>query len=463
MEEAKIASNEGGLVLASNLEFAASTRTARGSLDEAFREGLFLVPYGPSYYAGYTEGEDVLAVADPEWEVEVWEETEDGELEKVATVEDDDVEVEGPDEDGKVTVVVHEDHHEDWDWGRTWGSLSVGTGFIPLNPEGTVRLPESRVNQNQFNGFADSGFGRHIRGFDARWSIFEAANYKDYPRVDGFLRLGYDRGQMSFDPEFPEDTEAMTGGYEDGDVRSLEYHSVPVFLGGNLYAFRKFPVRPYAGAGFGFDFVRLTYQRQGRDPFEDVTARIGFELHAGLDIRITNYISLTGEIRQLWSARKKYSKVPDFSNTGATAIVGLRVGFPLGPKARKRHHGGTTRIEITEETVDAGGPPPPPPPPAAAPPAPSRKLDFANAGNCPAGDCEITCGDDCESECLGGDCEQTCKAGNSCQFNCIGGDCKQRCEAGSKCELSCLGGDCIQACKDADSCNATCRGGDCKR
>jgi hypothetical protein len=436
MDEAAIGADSGGIVLASTLKFHKSTRTARGSLDEAFREGLFAVAYGPSYYAGYTASENVLAVAEPEWEVEVWEEDEHGNQKKIATVDSDDVN-EGPDSDSKkVAVVVKEESEEDWDWGDTWGSLSFGGKFLTFAPEGTVTHPEPRISGNQFNGFTSSGFGRHFRGFDARWYIFDADSYKDYPRADAYMRMGFEQGSMDFEPRDEE------SGFEVGDAMHFRYRNVPVFFGFNVYIIRRFPIRPYAGASVGLDIARLDYTRfttidDAPTHFEDLVARPGFEVHAGLDVRITNFVSLVWEVGQLWSARKKYTGVPDFSNTGMTAMAGLRVGFPLGPKARHKRRVSKTVVEVTESTVTET---------SKSDPKPAVKR--VDAGNCAQGHCEVTCGENCASECIGGDCEQVCEAGADCSFKCLGGDCEQTCKAGSKCELSCLGEDCTRSCAD---------------
>ena len=116
---------------------------------------------------------------------------------------------------------------------------------------------------------------------------------------------------------------------------------MPLFFGGNLYLFKRFPLRPYAGLGFGLDIMKLGYTRQDESKLNDVSARIGFELHAGLELRISNYLSFNAELMQLWSARRKISNAPDLSNESFSVITGLSAGFPIWKHERelaKGHH-----------------------------------------------------------------------------------------------------------------------------
>jgi hypothetical protein len=66
--------------------------------------------------------------------------------------------------------------------------------------------------------------------------------------------------------------------------------------------------------------------------------RIGFEMHGGIDVRITNYFGLFGEVRQLWSAKLRAEGLPAFSNTGFSVITGLKIGIPVGPGASATRH-----------------------------------------------------------------------------------------------------------------------------
>ena len=70
--EAKIDASDAGVVALARLEFRPPESDARGPLDDALRAGLFKVAYGSGYYAGYTDQERLLAVAEPDWEVHVW-------------------------------------------------------------------------------------------------------------------------------------------------------------------------------------------------------------------------------------------------------------------------------------------------------------------------------------------------------------------------------------------------------
>ncbi len=386
-QEATIDPGESGVVLVSRLEFQDAERSSRGALDAAFRAGLFSVPYGMGYYAGFTDREGLVAVQDPDWEVHVWKRV-DGELVEVATVSGngDEPDVTTSPEGPEPPPAPPSEVDEDWgDWDeveprrryrrRTWGSFQFGTEFSPFDPGGEIRLNPRRIIANEFSGFGDDPGLRSLRGFDARWSVFKATGPWDFPVAEGFFRTGYTQGHADFLPE-----DDMTG-FEMDQATRLEYFTVPLFVGGHVFVpFRRFPVRPYAGAGFGFDVLSLDYNRFERSNREDVSARIGFELHAGLDIRISNYFSLVGELRQLWSARRKLSGVPDFSNEGLTIVTALRVGIPLGRKAwqdaqdqrsrRKRKGQQTPPPPATKNAMPTPEPWPTPSSPKAAPEAP---------------------------------------------------------------------------------------------
>jgi hypothetical protein len=217
--------------------------------------------------------------------------------------------------------------------GTTWGGVFVGTSITPFNPQGRIRLDPRRVTSNQFQGCLvprKPDVCSALRGFDLRWQIFRTKPGKKYPRTLWYFRTGYNAGHADFEPE------SGRTDYDDDQAKSLSYLTVPLFLGGNIYLFDSFPVRPYAGAGFGFDVLRVDYRDRADGSISDVSARIGFELHAGIEARITNWVALTAEVQQLWSARKKIDTVPDFSNEGFTIITGVAIGFPIHDPPRTR-------------------------------------------------------------------------------------------------------------------------------
>jgi len=74
--------------------------------------------------------------------------------------------------------------------------------------------------------------------------------------------------------------------------------------------------------------VHMQYARHNRDILSDVRAKIGFELHTGVEARITNYVALRGEIQQLWSARNRFDDVPNFRNSGFTIVTSLAFSLP---------------------------------------------------------------------------------------------------------------------------------------
>jgi hypothetical protein len=310
---------------------------------------LFRTPYDEGYYSAFVDSHGILGVEDPKWRVTVWENV-DGRLEERARVE-------GPaapppasaapvapppaHAPPPVVRVTRKDDDDDDDDGpfwrgrrRIWGMVSVGTVFTPFVTEGDIRLPQRRVIANQADGWAGP-----LRGLDMRWHGYRLrrSGRAKYPRSQWYFRTGYTQGHLDFLPEDP------MAGFNSGNAQALDYLTVPLFLAGNIYLFDRFPLRPYAGMGAGFDVLRVQYQRFGMGDKVDTSARIGFELHAGIEVRITNYVVLSAEIMQLWSARRKLDAVPDYSNEGFTIVSSVGVGFPLRDRERGRHHGSERR------------------------------------------------------------------------------------------------------------------------
>ncbi len=237
---------------------------------------------------------------------------------------------------------------------RNWFGLSLGAVASPLGRGGEF-TPGSRVTSNPFRACLDPMKQKHcssLRGFDVRLQFYRAKDAWEYPRWIGYFRSGYGAGVAKFDPR-------EGARIAKGDATSLAYYAVPLFFGGSVYAFKRFPIRPYAGAGLGFDVVRLHYTRKDARPIDDASLRFGFELHAGIEARISNVVALTAEVQQLWSVRRKLPGVPDFSNTGLTVMAGLSISIPsrIDRQMWKRSH---TVATVTRNTA-------PPPPPAPAP------------------------------------------------------------------------------------------------
>jgi hypothetical protein len=253
------------------------------------------------------------------------------------------------------TVEVVDDHSA---W-SSWMGMRVGSVLTPFRVIG--RTPQqNRVIANQARACLDPLDVKYcgtMRGFDLRFEMFHAGSKWSYPRWTGYFRTGYTAGRFDFEPR---DDEA---GFGPGEPQSLSYHTVPLFFGGNVYLFREFPVRPYAGMGFGFDVLRVQYDRGQRPDTVDASARIGFELHAGLEARLTNYVSVSAEIMQLWSARRKIDGVPDYSNEGLTVMAGI--GFAIPTRKHGHHHHVRTVKKVKKvkkvekvETVEREMPPP---------------------------------------------------------------------------------------------------------
>lgn len=379
--EARILERELGVVALGRLEFREPEADARGPLDDALRSGLFKVAYGSGFYAGYTAQEQLLAVADPDWEVHIWQrDPNTGELIEVARVQGEG-EAKGDDELEEIVVTETQVEIEDpcdWCWDRSWFSLSVGAEFNVLSPSGELTSPQQKVRANSFPGFDDKGFPAALRGVDVRMGAFSARHPTSYPYFEAFFRTGYTEGHADF---LPADDVA---GYDEGNATQLDYLTVPLFFGGNLY-FPRWPIRPYVGLGFGFDVLRVQYDRFNASDYVDAALRIGFEVHGGIDVRITNYVGLFGEVRQLWSHRLIAASLPDFSNTGFSVISGLKFAIPVGPGAaatrrEAREPKKTIRVietrkqpsepQVTNVVIPGAPPVPGPIPPPAPPPNP---------------------------------------------------------------------------------------------
>ena len=352
-QEATIPADARGVVELPEIGFSRTQRAARGALDQAFRAGLFATPYGPGYYSGYTDTRGLLAVEDPTWRVEVWEVDEDGNETKVGETE-----VEAPTADDALdTEIVVVESDDDGPRTKTWGGLFFGTVVSPQNPGGSLRADASRNDSNDYRACLspdDPSVCSAVRGFDLRWQIFRTNQSKRYPGWLGYLRTGYTAGHATFGEPTDTDGDGVADLPATGTALSGSYVAVPVFLGGNIYLFDNFPLRPYAGMGFGFDVIRMHYQRANASSRTVTKARIGFELHAGIEARITNHVALNAEVMQQWGARKRFDGVPDFANRGFSMVFGVAIGFGLHEHSHRRK----TRTEVRSRTVPRTPTPP---------------------------------------------------------------------------------------------------------
>lgn len=294
--------------------------------------------------AGKTE--TVVKAGDGDAVVEVVETTKDGKTTTVVKVVEAD---EGDEDDGEtmgeiVEEIVEEEHHHHRE--LKWLGLHAGMVLNAAGGSGRVSDADGRLRQNQFKACADPAgetLCGYVKGLDLKVQMFETEGTWRYPTFVGYFRTGFEQGRVHVQPG--ED------GFAPGDATRLDYTSVPLFLGGSVYLFEEFPVRPYGGLGFGFDVLRLDYRLAGGEGRRgeptrtvDASARIGFELHAGLEVRISNYVALSAEVMQLWSARRKMPRLPDYSNTGLSVLAGVTVGIPVRLDRRgDEHHTKTTR------------------------------------------------------------------------------------------------------------------------
>jgi len=390
-QEATIPADARGITEVPELSFARTQRASRGALDHAFRAGLFATPYGPGYYSGYTDTRGLLGVEDPTWRVEVWEVDEDGHETKVGETE-----VEAPSaEDALETEVVRIEEDDKGYEERTWGGIFLGAVVAPQDPGGRLSASSERVASSGYKGCLspdDRAACSALRGFDLRWQVFRTRPNKKYPGWLGYFRTGYTAGHANFTSPV-ETVDGVAQLPPEGTALRGSYVAVPVFLGGNIYLFDNFPLRPYAGLGFGFDVIRMRYERFDASTRRVTKARIGFELHAGIEARITNHVALNAEVMQQWGARKRFDGVPDFANRGFTMVLGVAVGFGLHDKKHRK-----VRTEVRSKTVPrsetsepapASNPmktpaPAEPPTPPAAPTAPAAPAPVATPDTPPS-------------------------------------------------------------------------------
>ena len=374
--EARISAEDNGAVLASDLTYTTRDSQERGALADAFHAGLFRVGYGPSYYAGYTAAEAQLAVEDPEWEVRRWTSSDGDTVEVIRLGERGDPEGPPPPPDCE----CDDDDDDDDDKKKEekipkilWGQLTVGTQFTPYGAAGEIQQGDSRVTKDQFAGFSKSGAGQALRGFDVRWTIFDTEDKpRSFPGGVAYFRTGFTRGTATLvrSPGSP--------GFDSGDATGIDYFSVPLYFGGEFYAFEDFFIRPSFGLGFGLDLMNIEYQREAMSTTAEFGAGVGFELHAGVDIRINNYIGFMAELRQQWSSRIKVPNLPDVSNTGLGITTGVRVAFPMKKYEGKRNwrrrrvkERAKAAATVTPGPTPAANPTPVDPPAAAPEPSPT--------------------------------------------------------------------------------------------
>ena len=320
-EEGRIGAAQTGIILASMLEFGAPTRQGRGAIDESLRAGLFATPFGPGYYAGFVDRTGLLPVresdAPPVWATALA----PAEPPPAASGKSAPPVVDAAARKAETATSEDEDDERE-----PWGSISLGTIVTPF-AQGTP-IHTDGLKRVTANGFGGPRRAAAFRGMDLRWNFTSLRAHDRYPRWVGYFRSGYTAGAADF---VSTDTRA-------GTATSLSYVTIPLFVGGSFYPFHNFPLRPFMGMGAGVDILRVDYARRASNRLRDVSARIGFELHAGLELRITNYVAITAEVQQLWSARRRLKGVPDFSNEGFTIITGIAAGFPLQKTKPSRAH-----------------------------------------------------------------------------------------------------------------------------
>ena len=217
------------------------------------------------------------------------------------------------------TVIQSEEPAPIW-----WLGLGVSPVFAPIPASGRVEGGADVLTTNRFRACLYPHEARTcgvVKGFDFKVQVFRSGGTRKYPRLIGYVRSGYAAGRVSVAPR--------EGGARTGDAMAIRYLSAPIFVGGNAYAFIDFPVRPYAGLGAGVDILRLDYTRFDAATRTDASGRVGLELHAGIEARITNFVSVHAEVMQQWSARRRLEALPDVSPTGLSVLLGVTAAIPL--------------------------------------------------------------------------------------------------------------------------------------
>jgi hypothetical protein len=239
------------------------------------------------------------------------------------------------------TTVVEHDAAPSW-----WLGLALSPTFAPIPANGRVEADADVLTTNRFRACLRPAVGEPyanpscgvVKGFDVRLQLFRAGGTRDFPRFVGYVRTGSAGGGASVAP--------APGGATAGDAMSIRYLSVPIFVGGNVYVFQRFPLRPYAGLGAGVDVLRVDYTRFEAPQRTDFSGRVGLELHAGIEGRVTNYVALYAEVMQQWSARHRVPDLPDVSATGLSVLLGASFAIPVDVGRRSAttvRHSSTTK------------------------------------------------------------------------------------------------------------------------
>jgi hypothetical protein len=207
-----------------------------------------------------------------------------------------------------------------------WLGLSTSPVMAPIPATGRVGRDEDILSANRFRACLHPHDGRTcgvVKGFDFQLRLFQAAGTHEYPRAIAYLRTGYGAGRVSVEPR--------EAGAQAGDATAVRYLAVPVYLGTNVYLLPRSPVRPYGGLGAGVDILRLDYSRYQQAELTDVSARLGLEVHGGLELRISNFIALHAGVMQQWSLRRRLAGVPDVSTTAFSVLAGVTFSVPTQP------------------------------------------------------------------------------------------------------------------------------------
>jgi hypothetical protein len=205
----------------------------------------------------------------------------------------------------------------------TWLGISLGAVATPFSTPKYLQAND-KLTSNHFRACLMPGDKRYcssLRGFDVRVQLFNSSGAWDYPRWIGYFRTGYRAGHADFEPQ-------GGGQYHAGEATALSYASVPLFFGGSVYAFKHFPIRPFAGLGVGLDVTRISYARHGERGVTQTSVRPGIEIHAGVEARISNFVAITFEAQQLWSARRRVQDLPTVSGSALTLMAGVAISLP---------------------------------------------------------------------------------------------------------------------------------------
>lgn len=329
--EAELGASASGIIELGTLEFSEVVTDARGSLDAALREGLFSVAYGRSYYAGYSDREDLLQVDEAQWQLRVLQrDPSTGELVEVSRIE-------GPASADTLTVPHAAPPHPigireapySMRPDNLWLGLSFAVDVGLGRPPSALASNRDVVYPGELAGLDDRRGRVTLRGFEGSITVFGAAHPNDPQLFEFGLRTGYRRGTLNF---LALDEAAS---FQAWDPTRLSVTAIPIALGGNLFIGRDSPVRGVFGAHVGGRVLDIEYERFAAPTRERLYFQAGGALLGGIELRVTTYFFARLVARAAFYDRVRIDGLPDLGGVEFTTMIEVGSAIPLGKTARK--------------------------------------------------------------------------------------------------------------------------------